>query len=339
MDVSIPYFTAGLCLSFYMAWNIGANDLANSMGDVVGSKSLSLGPVILLAGLMTFLGAVIYGSKVAQTVGGGIVPITSIDPHLVLVGCLSALFSAALWVTIATYFSLPVSTSHSIVSAMLGFGLGCVRINVIEFGDIYWTVLLKIVISWVVSPFAGMIFAYVVFKAVTFAIRRSGDIAFMESKVFRYLVIASSAYQAFSFGSNDVSNAIAPVVASFGMLDSEIPIWFLAFGGFGIAVGLATWGYRVVWTLGKKITELTPSRGFSADIGCATTVFICSTLGMPVSTTHAIVGAIIGVGLARGLDAVNFGEVKQIVSSWIITVPAAVTISFGVFSMLHLIGV
>jgi PiT family inorganic phosphate transporter len=320
-----------------MAWNIGANDLANSMGDVVGSKALTLKQVILLAALLNILGATFFGSRVTKTVGEGIVPISGIDAHLVIIGCLSALLAAALWVTVATYFCLPVSTSHSVVGAMLGFGIGCSLLKVISFSDISWTLLIKIIISWILSPLVGMAMAFLIYKLFLHFLRKSNNLPKLESGIMRYLVIISSSYQAFSFGSNDVANAVAPLSTAFGTVGAGIPIWILVFGGIGIAIGLSTWGYRVVWTIGKKITDLTPSRGFSADIACATTVLICSALGMPVSTTHTIVGAVIGVGLARGFDAVNFGKVKQIVYSWVITVPAAAGISILIY--LGLIGI
>ena len=333
------YFVAGLALSFYMAWNIGANDLANSMGDVVGSRALTMRQVIVLAAILNFLGATFFGSRVTKTVGGGIVPIQAIDPHLVLIGCLSALLAAALWITIATYFSLPVSTSHSVVGAMLGFGLGCALMKTISLGDISWFVMVKIVASWILSPFGGMAMAFLIYKVMLHFLKKSDNVPKLESGILRYLVILSSSYQAFSFGSNDVANAIAPMATVLGFSGTEIPIWILAFGGIGIVVGLSTWGYRVVWTIGKKITDLTPSRGFSADVACATTVLIFSSLGMPVSTTHTIVGAVIGVGLARGFDAVNFGKVKQIVYSWLVTVPVVIALSFLLFIGLIALGI
>ena len=322
-----------------MAWNIGANDLANSMGDVIGSKALNTRQVIIVAGILNFLGATFLGSRVTSTVAGGIVPISSIDAHLVTLGCLSALFSAGLWVTCATFFRLPVSTSHSVVGAMLGFGICCALMGVIGFDEISWGVFGKVVISWILSPLVGMALAFLIYKMVVrFIISRGDGEERLERGIFRYLVIASSCYQAFSFGSNDVANAIAPMSAVLGNTGGEVPTWILAFGGFGIVVGLSTWGYRVMMTLGERITELKPSRGFSADIACATTILVCSSFGMPVSTTHTIVGSVIGVGLARGFDAVDFGTVKSILYSWLATVPAAAVVSMAIFTTLVKIG-
>ena len=321
----------GLIAAFYMAWNIGANDLANSMGDVVGAKALSMRQVIILAGIMNFLGAVLLGSRVTSTIGKGIIPISEMDPHIAALGALSALIAAGIWVTIATYFNLPVSTSHSIVGAMLGFGLVSVIRGNIQMNDIAWMVLLRIAFGWVLSPVAGMILGYLIFSAVRHSfIERTENIGKLEG-VFRYLLICSSCYQAFSFGSNDVANAIGPVSVVMGTLGEEVPIGLLVFGGIGIVVGLSTWGYKVIYTIGEKITELTPTRGFSADIACATTVIMCSSLGLPVSTTHVLVGATIGVGLARGLQAINLNVIRNIVYSWLLTVPVATVVAMAVY--------
>ncbi|MDY6964950.1 MAG: anion permease [Halobacteriota archaeon] len=321
----------GLIAAFYMAWNIGANDLANSMGDVVGARALNLRQVVILAGIMNFLGAVIYGSRVTETVGKGIVPITDIDPYLAALGALSALIAAGLWITTATYFNLPVSTSHSIVGAMLGFGLVSAFRGTIGLNDIAWVVLLKVVLSWILSPVSGMFLGFIIFSAIrrTF-IERAESIASLEG-IFRYLLICSSCYQAFSFGSNDVANAIGPVSVVMGFVGTVIPIWLLVLGGIGMVIGLSTWGYKVVYTIGEKITDLTPTRGFSADVACATTVIACSYLGLPVSTTHVLVGSTIGVGLARGLEAVNLNVIRNIVYSWLLTVPVAMIISMIIY--------
>jgi len=328
----------GLIAAFYMAWNIGANDLANSMGDVVGAKALTMRQVIILAGIMNFLGAVLLGSRVTSTIGKGIIPISDMDPHMAALGALSALIAAGIWVTIATYFNLPVSTSHSIVGAMLGFGLVSVIMGNIQMGDISWKVLLQIAFGWVLSPVAGMVLGYLIFSAVRLSfIERAENIGKLEG-VFRYLLICSSCYQAFSFGSNDVANAIGPVSVVMGTLGEEVPIGLLVFGGIGIVIGLSTWGYRVIYTIGEKITELTPTRGFSADIACASTVIMCSSLGLPVSTTHVLVGATIGVGLARGLQAVNLNVIRNIVYSWLLTVPVATVVAMVVYLGLIWLG-
>lgn len=328
-----------LVIGLYMAWNIGANDLANAMGDVVGSKALELRQVIILAGIMEFLGAVFFGSRVTSTVAKGIVPIGMIDPHLVTIGALSAMLAAGIWITVATYFNLPVSTSHAIVGAMLGFGIGAAVTGAINITAINMGVMVRIVASWILSPVAGGVMAFIVFMLIRKLILARADDSHRVERVFRYFVIASSCYIAFAHGSNDVANAIAPVSAALGLMGSELPIWILALGGGGIVFGLATWGYRVIETVGKKITELTPTRGFSADVSTATIVIVCSSFGMPVSTTHTLVGAIIGVGLAGGLSAVNLGVIKKIVASWVMTVPVAMVLTTAIYLSLLGVGV
>lgn len=333
---------AGLIGAFYMAWNIGANDLANSMGDVVGAKVLTLRQVCIAGGLMNFLGVVFFGSRVTKTIGKGIVRtdlMMDLDPHMAVLGAIAALFAAGIWVSIATYKQLPVSTSHSMVGSMLGFGIAAATMNIIGFDDIGWSVLLKVAASWVLSPFAGLILAFLIFNLIRHTlINRIEDTAWLE-KIFGPLLVGSSCYQAFSFGSNDVANAIGPVPIILGLGDLEIPLWLLVFGGIGIVIGLSTWGYKVVYTIGEKITELTPTRGFSADVACATTVIVCSSFGMPVSTTHVLVGCTIGVGLARGLEAVNLNVIRKIVYSWLVTVPVSMIIAFIIYYGLVGLGI
>lgn len=331
----IAIFAAGL----YMAWNIGANDLANSMADVVGSKSLTVKQVIITASIFTFLGAVLFGGRVTKTIGRGIVPIHLIDPNLLVLGALAALIAAGIWITIATFLGLPVSTTHSIVGGMLGFGLVAVGTGTIEMGDIAWVVLLKVMASWVISPICGMCLAFLVFTLIRrLLIERVKDLLKLERN-FKYLNICSSCYQAFAWGSNDIANAVGPISVVLGTMGygAELPVWVLALGAVGILIGLSTWGYKVILTTGEMITELVPTRGFSADIGGATTVFICSYLGMPVSTTHTIVGAVIGVGLARGLNAVDLRIIRRIVFSWLVTVPIVTVIAAMIY--LGLMGI
>jgi PiT family inorganic phosphate transporter len=327
-----PLVLLVLAAGFYMAWNIGANDLANSMGDIVGSRALTLKQVIILAGTLNVLGATFWGWKVTKTVGKGIVPIGQIESELLVIGALSILLGAGILITLATWLKLPVSTTHSIVGAVLGFGLVNVIIKSIAFSQIKWIILLKVVLSWILSPLAGALLAFIIYRILRkVLLDRTLNIEKLEG-IFRYFVIASSGYQSFSHGSNDVANAIAPLMMIFGLGEgSYVPRWILFFGGMGIAIGLATWGYRVVWTIGKRITELTPTRGFSADMAAASTVFFCSALGMPVSTTHTLVGAVIGIGLARGLSLVNLRTIRDIFISWILTVPIAALISALIF--------
>jgi PiT family inorganic phosphate transporter len=387
-----------------MAWNIGANDLANSMASAVGAKAITLKQAIIFGGLFAFIGAVFVGSHVAETIRKGIIDPTVIDdPNILAVGAISALLGASIWITIATWKELPISTTHSIVGGLLGFGLIAGGIEVIS-----WTKVGEISASWVISPVLGGVFSYIIIRTISrfifdhkdpvYAIKGMGPvfigitffiiglslflktplgkqftfqleqsiliaaiigmcaatvgyimiIKFLEKvkmkaydtveEVFKNLQIMTSCYVAFALGANDVANAIGPATTvhtaiTGGDISAEVavPYYFLIIGGIGITIGIATWGYKVIKTIGTKITKLTNTRGFSVDFGGATSVLIASKLGMPVSTTHAVVGAVIGVGLARGLAAVDLSIIKKIIVSWVITIPIAALTTIGLF--------
>jgi len=457
-----------LILGFYMAWNIGANDVANAMGTSVGSKALTLGKAVFLAAILEFSGAFFIGSTVSQTIQKGIVDpaVFQNDPTSFVLGMLGALLATGALLQIASYFALPISTTHSIVGAVLGFGLLIGGVEAIQWGEMAW-----IALSWVVSPLISGLIAYSIFSliqrkilfslnpteatrklaplfvflcfsvgflslffhglqqldfdfsfttafslAITcglaaaivslFFIQRNhkttlqpidgfhptqaarlekalhhlqrvqvtnqneayneqisnlvGELKNLNDvvrknlpfsnptthylgveKIFVYLQIISACLVAFAHGTNDVSNAIGPVAAIFGVLKTQevsaqsvIPSWLLALGGAGIVIGLATWGWRVIETIGKKITELTPTRGFAAEFGAATTILLASKLGLPISSTHALVGAVFGVGLARGMRALNLQMLREIALSWIVTIPICATFSIGAFYLL-----
>jgi PiT family inorganic phosphate transporter len=399
-----------LAIAFYMAWNIGANDLANSMASAVGARAITLKQAIIFGGILAFIGAVFVGSHVTETIRKGIIDPSMIgDAKIIGIGAASALLGASIWITIATWKALPISTTHSIVGGMIGFGLIAGGIHVVN-----WAKIGSIAASWLLSPIVGGILSYFVFKSLTaFILDRKhpidaakricpvfigltffimalsiflktplGDklqltdgqsvlialgvavsagtigglivLRFIAIKhpaphdldaiyhtveeIFRRLQIMTSCYVAFALGANDVANAIGPASAAYTVITTggigkevAVPYYLLVLGGFGIAIGMATWGYRVVKTIGTKITKLTNTRGFSIDFGGATSVLIASKLGMPVSTTHAVVGAVIGVGLSRGLDAVDLSIIKKIVYSWLITLPVAATTTCGIF--------
>jgi PiT family inorganic phosphate transporter len=317
----------------YMAWNIGANDAANSMATSYGSGALTLKQIIVIGSILEFCGAVFFGKNVTHTIAKGIVPIDAIDYHLVVVGALSALISAGFWITVATYYRLPISTSHSIVGAMLGFGFASVAQGHLDISDIHWNVMLKIVMSWIISPIFGAFLAFVIFSLIRWLILEKYDIDAVE-RIFRYLQVGTACYVAFAHGSNDVANATGPIAAALGYIGQQMPIWILLIGGLGISVGIATWGYRVIEMVGKKITELTPTRGFSAEFATATTVLLASYFGMPISTTHTLVGSVIGVGLAGGLASVNLNIVKKIIASWLLTVPVAAALSIAIYTVM-----
>ncbi len=397
-----------LAAAFYMAWNIGANDVANSMASAVGGKAISLKQAVIIAGVLEMAGAVLLGSRVTNTVGKGIVDLQSInDPNVVIVGMLAALIAASIGVTLSTWKSMPVSTSHFVVGAVMGFGLISEGVAAVD-----WGVMGKIALSWVVSPIAGLFLAYFVFKLISkfvlssddpvkSAIRgspiyvgatflvialslllktRFGDMVGVSDnlmlatlisvivavitglvgyylvlraskrwsgeedkyarveRIFRGLQIMTSCYVAFAHGANDVANAIGPLATVFQTIydnsvvgQSAVPWQLLALGGFGISAGVFTWGYKVIKTVGFNITELTNTRGYSIDFGVATTVLVFSKMGMPISTTHTVIGAVVGVGLAKGLAAVDLRVLKNIVISWMITIPLAVVLSIVLY--------
>ncbi len=401
-----------LAVGFYMAWCIGANDVANSMASAVGAKAITMKQAVIIAGILTMCGAVFLGANVTGTISKGIVDPNAIgDPTKVMFGALAAILAAAIWVTLATWKSMPISTTHSIVGAMIGFGLIAGGAGVVSWGKVG-----QVAVSWILSPVFGCILAFLIFKLITKVIlgredplssakktapffigatffiifmslllktrlgemvirgpellmaviissiiaagsgitgyyiirrveQRSGEGYEEVEEIFRKLQIMTSCYVALAHGANDVANAIGPVttatvISTQGSIPQEvsIPTYLLILGGIGIAVGIMTWGYRVIRTLGSKITKLTNTRGFSVDFGTATTVLVASKFGMPISTTHTVVGAIIGVGLARGLEAVDLRIIKKIVLSWLITVPiAAITAALIYLGLISLI--
>ena len=404
---------AAICVGLYMAWNIGANDVANSMGTSVGSKALTLRQAVIVASICNFAGAVLVGGNVTDTIKKGIIDITPFmsNPNLLMYGMFAALMAAGIWLQIATATGLPVSTTHSIVGAVIGFGLisgGTASVN--------WSKVIQIAVSWVVSPLMGGIISFAMFSFIKRKIlysrhplkitkkvspylvflvavilvfsfiykglkniqldlplsqsliisiivgiiaaftskhligriddsqREHHDELRMAEKVFSYLQVITAGFVAFAHGSNDVANSVGPLAAIISisknhmvMTKVETPIWILMLGGVGIALGISTWGYKVIDTIGKKITEITPSRGFSAEFGAATTVLICSKLGLPISTTHTLVGSVIGVGLARGMIALNFNIIRNIISSWFITLPFTAILAIIIYKVLLII--
>jgi len=399
----------GYIFGFYMAWNIGANDVANSMASAVGAKAITIRQAIFIAGILNVIGAVFIGSHVTNTIRKGIVSTEILsDPHVALIGALSAMLAAALWVSFATWKSLPVSTTHSIVGAMIGFGIMAGGFSVIN-----WAKLAAVVMSWVISPVFSLVISYLMFKTIVKLILVKKN-AFIRSlslspvfigmtafvvvlsflfktplgktlsidtwtalllalvigglvgyagkgllrrftrpddddsteQVFRKIQIGTSCYVALAQGANDVANAIGPLAVIYFLVKSgnvgakvPVPAWLLLFGGVGIACGIGMAGHRVMETIGTKITTLTNTRGFAVDFAAASTVLLASKLGLPVSTTHAAVGGVIGVGLAGGIEAVNFGVVFQIMLYWLLTVPAAAVTSMIIFKILQVVAV
>ncbi len=408
----LTFILLALAIGLFMAWNIGANDVANAMGTSVGSGALTLKQAVLVAAVFEFGGAVLVGAHVTSTIKGGILApeLFSKTPEIFMLGMAAALLGAAIWLLVATVFGLPVSTTHSIVGAVVGFG-----VITVGWGNVNWETMGSIVLSWVVSPLCGGLLAFLTFTFISrkiiladspydatvrwapylvalvgftlsLSILYKGlknlnlDLPFMTAgpaclaigailglsmrawlkrrhrptgfsvvaveRLFAGLQVITACYVAFAHGANDVANAIGPLagilqVYQDGTLAAKapVPIWILALGGVGIVVGLATYGYKVIMTIGHQITSMTPTRGFSAEFGAATTVLAASRLGLPISTTHTLVGAVIGVGFARGLAALNLRVIRNIVTSWIITIPAAGLISvIAFYALRHLFG-
>ncbi|MGB5588295.1 MAG: inorganic phosphate transporter [Gammaproteobacteria bacterium] len=397
----------------FMAWGIGANDVANAMATSVGAKALTIKQAILVAAVFEFAGAVLAGGEVTATIRKGIIDSTALqgEPQLLIFGMLSALLAAGIWLLVASYKGWPVSTTHSIVGAIVGFAAVGLGMDAVKWGKVG-----TIVMSWVASPLTAGLIAYLIFRSVQWLILEREDplararkyvpvymflaafnitlvtifkglkhvglhLSTVEAysaaviigvavaiigrifigritsdkradkrfhfhtveRVFGVLMIVTACGMAFAHGSNDVANAIGPVaavvsVATSGVVgqQSPIPLWILFLGGIGIVVGLATFGIRVITTVGQKITHLTPSRGFAAELAAASTIVVASGTGMPISTTHTLVGAVLGVGMARGIAAIDMGVVGRIFLSWITTIPAGAILAIIFFQIFRL---
>lgn len=409
---TILILLAALC-GFFMAWGVGANDVANAMGTSVGSKALTIKQAILIAMVFEFAGAYLAGGEVTSTIRKGIVDsaIFQERPEDLVFGMLSALLAAGFWLAIASYRGWPVSTTHSIVGAIVGFAAVGVSADAV-----HWSKVGTIVMSWLISPVMAGTISFLLFRSVQHLILLQDDpftkakryipiymffvgfliamvtllkglkhvfkdngmsLSFFENamiasavgvlvaaigsylltrvkrdisleadnrfanveRVFAVLMIFTACSMAFAHGSNDVANAVGPLAAVVSIVTSEgnisakaiMPPWILLLGGAGIVVGLATYGFKVMGTIGRKITELTPSRGFAAELGAAGTVVIASGTGLPISTTHTLVGAVLGVGLARGIGALNLQMVGSIFLSWLVTLPAGAGLSILFF--------
>jgi PiT family inorganic phosphate transporter len=389
----------------FMAWGIGANDVANAMGTSVGSRALTLRQAILIAAIFEFLGAVLAGGQVTATIRKGIIDpgLLAGTPELLVFGMLASLLAAGIWLLVASHFGWPVSTTHSIVGAIVGFGIVGIGVAAVQWGKLG-----SIVASWVVSPLLAGALAFALFRTVQRLIFDAEDpfrsakryvpvyiflVGFIIAlvtllkglkhvgldlstgqsyllatvaglitmiigavlvqrvrlqkeadrdfhfanveRVFAVLMVFTACAMAFAHGSNDVANAIGPVAAIVGVIQSggdvlqksALPLWVLIVGAIGIVTGLATYGFRVMAVVGERITELTPSRGFAATLGAATTVVVASGTGLPISTTHTLVGAVLGVGLARGIAAINLRVVRNTLVSWVVTLPAGALLS------------
>jgi len=314
MHIILVFLT--LLMGLAVGWSIGANDAANSLGVAVGSRVLTLRRAIVLITIFGFLGAYLQGSYVVKTIGKGIVPIDQLSGNLPLYLAMVAAFSACAWVVLATYWKMPISTSHSIVGAVAGAGLAIDA-------PVKWKMILDIFICWIFTPIGAGILGYLfclVFKRLFYRIvpRKYMKVT------MTVLIIVSGCYVAYSWGANDVANAVG-VVAGAGILPVNMCI---VLGGLAIAIGIVTWGYKVIETIGSEITHLLPIMAFSAQLASAINVHVYSILGIPVSTSHSIVGAIFGVGLTKGLRVLNLRIMREIIICWIATPFVSGIISF-----------
>ena len=414
MEAQYIYIGLAAAFGLFMAWGIGANDVANAMATSVGSNALTIKQAILVAAIFEFAGAVLAGGEVTSTIRKGIVDTSSLvgDEKLLVYGMLAALLSAGTWLLIASRNGWPVSTTHSIVGAIVGFAAVGIGIDAVQWGKVG-----TIVMSWVVSPVTAGFIAFLIYLSVQrlilhqenplekakrwvpvyiffaaftltlvtilkglkhvgleLSIEKSYALAtlfafgiavigfffirrikpdpkaektqhfYTVERVFGVLMIVTACGMAFAHGSNDVANAIGPLsavisIATTGDIASESPvsIYVLMLGGVGIVVGLATYGRHVIATVGKKITQLTPSRGFAAELAAATTIVIASGTGIPISTTHTLVGAVLGVGMARGIEAIDLRVVARILVSWVVTIPAGALLAIFFFTIFKFI--
>ncbi|MBB1389586.1 MULTISPECIES: inorganic phosphate transporter [Shewanella] len=394
---------------FLMAWGIGANDVANAMGTSVGSNAITIKQAIIIAMIFEFAGAFLAGGEVTSTIRKGIIDASYFTdvPELLVYGMIASLLAAGIWLVVASALGWPVSTTHSIIGAIVGFAAVGVSADAVEWGKV-----VGIVGSWVVTPAISGFIAFIIFQSVQKLIFNTDDplasakryvpfymalagfvmslvtitkglshvginfstieayvlatavaalVGFLGKiaisrlkmsdkadlktqygnveKVFAILMVVTACCMAFAHGSNDVANAIGPlaavvsVVESGGVIGAKAVLawWILPLGAVGIVMGLAIFGQRVMQTIGKNITHLTPSRGFAAELAAASTVVIASGTGLPISTTQTLVGAVLGVGMARGIAAINIGVVRNIVVSWVITLPAGAALSIVFF--------
>jgi len=409
MEFEITLLVMACVFGLFMAWGIGANDVANAMGTSVGSGAITIKQAVLIAAVFEFAGAFLAGGQVTKTIRKGIIDaeLLSGTPELLVYGMLAALLAAGIWLLVASRFGWPVSTTHTIVGAIVGFAAVGIGFEAVKWGKVG-----SIVASWIVSPALAGIISYWLFRSVQTLILNTSKpfenakkyvpfyifltgfiialvtmfkglkhvglettivqnygmafivgivimfigIRFIRKlkidpnadkdfhfanveKVFAILMVFTACAMAFAHGSNDVANAIGPVAAVVSIVNSggeigqksDLPIWILILGGGGIVLGLLMYGRRVIATIGKNITELTPSRGFAATLAAATTVVIASGTGLPISTTHTLVGAVLGVGLARGIGALNLNVVRTIFLSWVVTLPAGALMAIFFF--------
>ncbi|MFA5199976.1 MAG: inorganic phosphate transporter [Candidatus Omnitrophota bacterium] len=305
-------------MSVAVGWSIGANDAANSLGTAVGARVLNLKQAIMLIVIFGFLGAYLQGNYVTRTIGKGIVPLDQLDKQVSMYVAVVATFAACVWVVLATYWKMPISTSHSIVGAVAGAGLAIGA-------PVKWKMLLDIFMCWIFTPVGAAILGYIFFRLLQNLFYRIFPRKYIKTIVF-FLIIASGCYVAYTWGANDVANATG-VISGVGVLTPRMSV---IFGGLAIVLGIITWGYKVIETIGSEITHLLPIMALSAQLASAVNVHLYTVFGIPVSTSHSIVGAICGVGLVRGIRVLNFRIMKDMVLCWLATPFISGIISFTI---------
>jgi inorganic phosphate transporter, PiT family len=315
----------GVVLSAYMAFNIAANDIGNSVGTAVGSGSLTMRRALLLGAIFEFIGALYFGNNVIRTVGSGI-----ISPDILqTTGAFIITLAAALWITFTIIRKIPISGSDAIVSAVVGYGLVSVGLY-----NMNLNVLGLILVSWILSPLIGLAAGYGFYYLLKNGVlKQIKDIALKGrfEKVFSYLQIGSSAFSALNVGAIDIAVATGVLYYAFG---TTLAIDIKIIGAMGIVLGILVAGGRITDTLGRRITDLIPSRGFSAQLSAALVVFLFVTLGLPVSPTQTLVGTVIGVGLARGTSSIQLDVIKNIATTWVVTIPACIAISASLYLLI-----
>lgn len=409
MDHGLVYISLAAIFGFFMAWGVGANDVANAMGTSVGSRAITIKQAIIIAIIFESAGAMLAGGQVTSSISKNLIDFQLLadKPEMLIYGMLAALLAAGSWLMIASYYGWPVSTTHSIIGAMVGFGSVCLGVETVN-----WSFVINIVLSWILTPIIAGVIAYLLFQSVQKSIFNVKDpvaaakkhvpvYVFMVSmvtllvtliqgikmlgydlklaydiliavglsiaisiasfyslknmdisskndsrqrfnkveKIFAVLMVFTACAMAFAHGSNDVANAIGPLAAvvtivhNNGVIGTQthIDMWVMMLGATGIVMGLAMYGHKVMATIGTNITQLTPSRGFAAQLATASTIIFSSGLGLPVSTTQTLVGAILGVGFARGIGALNISVIRNILMSWIITLPAGAILAIVYF--------
>jgi len=308
-----------------VGWSIGANDAANSLGVAVGSKVLTLRKALVLICIFGFLGAVLQGQYVCQTIGTEIVAIDKLSPSMKGHMAMVAAFGAFVWVLLATYWKMPISTSHSIVGAVAGAGLAIHE-------PVNWKVLGGVFVCWIATPLGSAVIAFALYFVLSRVFHKIVPVRHAE-KILGVLIVVSGCYVAFTWGANDVANTVG-VISFCGILN---PTTSLILGGIAIVLGVVTWGYKVIETIGSELVDLLPLMAFSAQLASAINVHLYTVLGVPVSTSHSIVGAVVGVGLVRGARVVNAGIMREIVVCWLATPFVSGVISFGMLKVMVLL--